>query len=647
MKKRIIIAVFFMLLLNMFISAQQNEDKAQKQRKCPRKVKVITKKIISSAFKEFKVIERKIVPSNETSVITNFSGIVKSIEKHEGDSVKVDDVILKFDTAKFEIELKTQNERAKVWTKTLFKRKNWKTKSERAEKQAETILNDAKEKIKDLKEKIQNSTIIASVDGVLGKIKVNAGDLLSNNFEIAKILNIDEMKIDVSDFSNKVDDLQKINIYVNELTKDYEAIVKKNEDESSLYISNTNRDILNGMTAKISILIKEYPEAITLSKDLILKENSIRFVYIVNGKRAKKVIIDVGHQDENGVILIEKGLAVGNELIISELISSKTGVISKDLRCIIDGKKIKNMQLNKKTGTYSKKKYIKPAVKDVVVTKAEVTVKEDKETVKKQDDKTVIKDKEINQKKLEAEKKVIETEKLAKKKELEKKEKEFRKKEKKEAEKKEKLEKLFKEKIVLENKRAEINKSIKKLNSEISVLGPKKSFFSKISLGVNVAYNKMTLENFEDVYGRIINPGIDIAFDISDKFDIYFSASYSSKSATVEWSTEELSFTNIPITLNIRYKFPVSEKLRFIGGAGVNYYTFEDVNPIETLSDSLFGFNMLAGGKYSISNTISFNMLFRMNFIKKDLEATVLTPDNTLDLGSMELLFGVSFKLGK
>jgi len=39
MKNRIIIVVFLMFLLNMFISAQQNEDKTTKQRKCPRKVK--------------------------------------------------------------------------------------------------------------------------------------------------------------------------------------------------------------------------------------------------------------------------------------------------------------------------------------------------------------------------------------------------------------------------------------------------------------------------------------------------------------------------------------------------------------------------------------------------------------------------------
>lgn len=642
-----------MFLLNMFISAQQNEDKTTKQRKCPRKVKVITKNITPVLFKEFKNVEKKIIPSNETSVITNVSGIVKSIEKNEGDNVKTDDVILVLNTTKLEAELKTQNERAKVWAKTLFKRKNWKTKSERAEKQAEAILNDAKEKIKDLKEKIQNSTIIASVDGVLGKIKVNAGDLLSNNFEIAKILNIDEVKIDISDFSNKVDDLQKINIYINELTKNFEAIVKKSENGASLYISNANRDILNGMTAKFSILIKEYPEAITLPKELILKENSIRFVYIVNGKRAKKAILDVGHQDKNGIVLIEKGLAATDEIIISELISVKKKIVSNDLRCVVDGKKIKNMHLNKKTGTYSKKKYRKPVVKDIVVTKPDVTVKEDNEIVKKQDDEKVAKNEEINKEKIEEEIKAVEAKKIAERKEQEKKEKEFRIKEKKEAdmkkeaEKRKNLEKLFKEKIILENKRADINKSIKKLNSKISILGPKKSFFSKMSLGVNIAYNKMTLENFEDVYGRIINPGIDLTYEINDKLDIWFNAAYSSKTASVEWSTEDLKFTYIPLSLDLRYKFAKAGKLNFLGGFGVSYYTFEDINPIETLKDSMIGFNILAGAEFAISNRVSMKMLFKMNFVKKDMTGTELIPDNEMDLGSMELLFGLSFRLGK
>ena len=97
----------------------------------------------------------------------------------------------------------------------------------------------------------------------------------------------------------------------------------------------------------------------------------------------------------------------------------------------------------------------------------------------------------------------------------------------------------------------------------------------------------------------------------------------------------------------MRYKFAKAGKFSFLGGLGINYYTFEDVNPIETLKDSIFGFNILAGTQYEISETISLKMLLKMNFVKKDMTGTELIPDNEMDLGRTELLFGISFKLGK
>ena len=602
MMKKLVIIVLLLFFFNLAIFGDQSNDSEQKeQRKCPRRVKVITKTVSPATFKEYKDLKKTIYPSKETPVLTKFSGIIKSIDKTEGDVIKSGESILTFETKKFEDELKVQKERVATWKDRLFKRKNWKTRSKRAEKQAEAVLNDAKNKVKELTDKIQNSTVIADNDGVIGKIKVNAGDLLSNNFEICSILHIDEMKINITDYSNKISDLQEVKVYVEKLSESYNAIAKKNDDRTTtLYISNTNNSILKGMTAKFTILIKEYKNAITLSKKLILKENSIRFVYIVNGKKAKKVVLDTGHIDKNGIVHITNGLKPNDRMIISELLSVKTGTVSNDLNCISDGKKIKPMKYNDSSGKYVKDKFKKVSDKTPHIAVDPKTLVIDKvKTENKQEDKSKIK-KEVDKKQEEIDKK----------------------------------------------KETEINKKPNIIYNKMTKLH-KRSFFGHLALGISLSYQKMSLANFEDIYGRMINPGLDLTININNKFSVSLSASYSSKTASTDWSTEEFKFTNLPINLDIRYKFARAGKLSFLGGAGITYYTFEDINPIETMKRSILGFNILAGTLYEISRTISLNMLVRMNFIQKDLKSTVFTPDNTLDLSSVEILFGISFKLGK
>ncbi len=657
MKKNVIMILMMAFISTAIYAEQPKDSESNKQRKCPRRVKVITKTIVPIVFKEFKDIEKKVIPSKEITLFTGISGVVKSIDKAEGDEIKSGDIILTLDTDKYEKELKVQKNKVTLWKKKLTNRRNWKTRSERAEKQAETLIADIQSIVNELEEKIRNSVIVSNDDGVLGKTKVTVGDLLSNNFEIGSILNLDEIKINLLDHSDKIEDLQKVNVYIEELSENFEATAKKNEGGSaSLYIANSNKTILKGMTAKFSVLVNKYEDAITLPSNLILKENSIRFAYIVNGKKARKAILDTGHTDKNGIVLIKNGLKINDAVIISELLSTKTGVLSNDVRCINDGKKIKIMALDKNTGKYVKKKYGKASVQTSVPVKIKAPVTDEIQEEDKKDDKDKIekeieKGKEEIDKKKEEEKKVLKAQKIAEKekKKQEKLEKERLSNEKKLTENKErneKLEKLYKEKILLKTQWTDIKKKLNLVNTEIESLD-KKSFFGRLSLGATVSYNKMTLSNFEDIYGRIINPGIDITFDINNKLDIWLSAAYSSKTATADWTTDEFKFSYIPVSLDIRYKFANAEKFSFLGGFGISYYTFEDVNPIETLKDSIVGFNILAGTKYSISKKVSLSMLVKMNFIKKDLEATELSPDNALDLGSIELLFGISFKLGK
>lgn len=165
--------------------------------------------------------------------------------------------------------------------------------------------------------------------------------------------------------------------------------------------------------------------------------------------------------------------------------------------------------------------------------------------------------------------------------------------------------------------------------------------FPRLRVGVNGSYYSMTAESFSGLYGKMVGFDFDISYRFTDKIDLWVSAGTASKKTTQEWSgSAEYKFSMVPVSADLRYRFLRKPKFDLLAGLGVTMYRIKDISPLETLEETLVGFNVLAGIEYRLSPKFSFQTLLRFNKASKDIRENV---DNKLDLSNLELTLGLGY----
>jgi len=383
----IVLIALAMFSLNTF-GDSEDVKKEQKKVKCPRRVKVQVEKIKNVNFKEYKNFSATF--NAETKVVTStVSGFITDLRVYEDDLISKDWVIAVINNAlKDEIE-NVENEIVK-WDEILFKRTHWKVKSERAEKQAEEKINEAKLKLEEIKSRIPDYIIKAPIEGNVKSLEVSKDAEISENSIITKIVNDKKMlaHITITESDKTMfSEAQKIPFKITGVEDVlYAEVTKVTDDKVFLSINNRDRIIQDGLNVTFHVFKEEHKNVIVLPTKDILIDKEGKFVFIVNEKRARKVYLKTGPQ-EKGRILILKGLSAGDEMIISEILSSKEGTLKERFECLKDNVKIKVMVKDLETGKFVKRKF-KKEVKEV---KKEEKVVEEKKVIKEK----VIKKEEI------------------------------------------------------------------------------------------------------------------------------------------------------------------------------------------------------------------------------------------------------------
>jgi RND family efflux transporter MFP subunit len=668
--KHLLIVLFGLILTTTFTLGQASDSakEAEKPKKCPRTVKVLVEKIVPQTFKEFKSLKKRVLPFKEFEVSTQIAGGIKSIEKVVGDKVKKDDVILILDSEKYQKEIEEAKTKIKNWERNLFRRRNWKVRSERAEKQAENILKTAKETLAQAEQNLALCTVTSPADGMLGTMNVNEGDHISSGYIVGNVVKTQKVKLALTEYAAKVTDGKKIKIRIKELSKVFKGTVKKfSEDNAEIIIENSTGEILLGMTARVAVLLKTYPEAIVLNQAQILKDDVSEYVFTVKGKRTLKSVLKTGPKGPKNTILIEEGLAAGNEIIVSEILSAKEGTLHEEFTCLADNKKIKIMEMDPQTSKFKKRKKKVAAVAPVepkpeVVKPVEPPVKEEKPVVKEEVEKVDKKepkptDVETFISFLDKNKYTIKYDKYKKTKHKtyiqvtvycdedakdrllgvidsfnfhkysivsapdDEQEKHFH---------------VF-------FRRGEAEPKIKP-EAITRKIKPEAPPTGKLKIGANLSMFMMMNENFKDIYGNMTGLGINVSYFVKENLDILFTGAISSKTAAIDWAEEDLEFKFRAFTLDLRYYFKRSAKLDLLAGAGFNLYPFEEINPIENVKSNAFGFNILGGTSYHINNKFSVDFMLRLNLVRKSKDS-LDTVDLDLVMNNLELFLGITYNI--
>lgn len=317
------------------INAEAREE--QGEIKCPRRVKVQVRPVTPQVFREYRHYKKTLVYDRDVELRTRISAQVKEVSVGQGDRVQEGQLLVRLDSAAIEREIAGIQELLKNWKEILFKRRNWKERSPRAEKQAEEKVAEAEVLLAEKMDELSQTMIKAPFEGQVVSI-VSQGESLEQGAIVARMVTDHRMKvvIDPSD-CHLFGAGAEVDVFPSGYDTGITGTVVVNPEETKILLPDENRRLVPGMEVKFRILDEIHSQALVVLEQQVFKDDGGHYAFVVDGKRAARRNIQVASVEE-GKVLIESGLSVGDEVIIS------------GFECLKEGKKIKVMVWDEELG---------------------------------------------------------------------------------------------------------------------------------------------------------------------------------------------------------------------------------------------------------------------------------------------------------
>lgn len=251
------------------------------------------------------------------------AGRIKSIEFQEGQAVAKGTVLFRLDAAEYEARLQ-QSRTAVRLAETVFNRardlrgRNLASAQEFDEAQAR--LDEARAQLALDQAVLDKMTLVAPFDGVVGVRQVSVGAYVKEGDDLVTLDAINPLKADVrvpEPFISLLRNRQRftltVDAYPGEVFSGEVFAIDPSLDPASRTILlrgriPNDRGLLRpGMFAKVSVVLRQIDQAITVPERALVPVREKQFVYRVVDGKAQKVEITVGDR-KAGKILVTEGL---------------------------------------------------------------------------------------------------------------------------------------------------------------------------------------------------------------------------------------------------------------------------------------------------------------------------------------------------
>lgn len=320
--------------LALLVSAKQErllaEKKATPKRERP-PVNVVLQEIVHRPIQDRLNLPGMVEPWVDLNLMAEVGGTVIEVPVREGERVKAGDVIAQLDsrdyvnilqsiTSSYELALLKQQR-----LQTLFEQQSV----------SKAALDEARATVRSLAAekdqaalKLQRCRITAPISGVVNSLPAKVGLLLSVADPVARILQVDRLKVVVGipesdvaavsgleQFELTLDALARRQVraakYFMSVAPDSMAQVYRLE----LAIDNKSGDILPGMFARVEIIKREVPAAAVIPLYSLISRDKHNFVYVAEDNLARIREVETGILD-GWLIEITSGLAEGDLVIV-------------------------------------------------------------------------------------------------------------------------------------------------------------------------------------------------------------------------------------------------------------------------------------------------------------------------------------------
>lgn len=177
----------------------------------------------------------------------------------------------------------------------------------------------------------------APMAGVVAKVMLDPGSMVSPAVPIASIINMNQLKVTVNVIESDISKVTRgmradveVPAYPERSFGGAVSNVLPIVDPMShtakveIQIPNSSHNLKPGMSARVSLLLGKHSDAVAIPRDAIIEKMNEKYVYLFDNGIAKKTDIQTGFDDGHNVEVVS-GIGVGAKLITTDLNVLKDG----------------------------------------------------------------------------------------------------------------------------------------------------------------------------------------------------------------------------------------------------------------------------------------------------------------------------------
>ena len=159
-----------------------------------------------------------------------------------------------------------------------------------------------------------------------------------------------------------------------------------------------------------------------------------------------------------------------------------------------------------------------------------------------------------------------------------------------------------------------------------------------ITMEVKGSYFCPTEQAFKDIYGGGMMYGGEISVGIWKNLDVWIGGYYFSQYGELTFTEEETSLQIMPLGGGLKYRI-TSGTVSFYGGAGVNYFDYQESNVIGDVKSGAVGFVTKIGAYLEPVEKFVIDIFVEYSYCR-------MTPaDFTIDIGGIKAGIGIGVRL--
>lgn len=281
-----------------------------------------------------------VLANEKVELRSEVSGRVISINFEEGSQVSKGTLLLKINDSELQAQLNRVEVQEKLEAQEEYRNRQLLDLKAISQEEYDVSLNELRAVQADkqlLKAQIEKTEILAPLSGKIGLRYVSPGSYLPSNSLIATLQQVDPVKIEFSvpeKYSLTVRQGMPIRFTVENIARSFEGMIYAVEsgiDPQTRTIRvraaspNPGSLLLPGTYARISIILENISDALTVPSEALITEMEGTKVYICRNGRAVSVPVTTGIRTGTDV-QITSGLSAGDSLITTGLLQISNGM---------------------------------------------------------------------------------------------------------------------------------------------------------------------------------------------------------------------------------------------------------------------------------------------------------------------------------